>query len=206
MTLTEEEVDSDNNLETKTKPFEVEITTAGAGQLTIAAGEGKAPRIDQFEISLTKETSAATVNKDALKQAIEDATAKLKDTQYTQESRDALKAAIAEAQNVYEDPDATQEQVDAQTNLQNNFQLVKAPVTYTVTADAGANGSITLTGEARTEALRKDRTQHTSNSRQRLRDRHSYSERRGSSRSERSGDLQRNSRRCKCKCNDRSDI
>lgn len=148
LTLTEEEVDSDNNLETKTKPFEVEITTAGAGQLTIAAGEGKAPRIDQFEISLTKETSAATVNKDALKQAIEDATAKLKDTQYTQESRDALKAAIAEAQNVYEDPDATQEQVDAQTNLLNNFQLVKAPVTYTVTADAGANGSITLTGEA----------------------------------------------------------
>ena len=148
LTLTEEEVDSDNNLETKTKPFEVEITTAGAGQLTIAAGEGKAPRIDQFEISLTKETSAATVNKDALKQAIEDATAKLKDTQYTQESRDALKAAIEKAQGVFEAEDATQEQVDAQTNLLNNFQLVKAPVTYTVTTTPGTNGSIALTGDA----------------------------------------------------------
>ena len=148
LTLTEEEVDSDNNLETRYKTFEVEITTAGAGQLTIAAGEGKAPRIDQFEISLTKETSAATVNKDALKQAIEDATAKLTDTQYTQESRDALAEAIKTAQGVFEAEDATQEQVDAQTNLLNNFQLVKAPVTYTVTADAGANGSITLTGEA----------------------------------------------------------
>ena len=148
LTLTEDEVDSDNNLETKTKPFEVEITTAGAGQLTIAAGEGKAPRIDQFEISLTKETSAATINKDALKQAIEDATAKLTDTQYTQESRDALAEAIKTAQGVFEAEDATQEQVDEQTNLLNNFQLVKAPVTYTVTTTPGANGSITLTGDA----------------------------------------------------------
>ena len=148
LTLADNEVDSDNNLKTRYKTFKVEINQPGAGQLTIAAGEGKAPRIDQFEISLTEETSAATVNKDALKQAIDKAKDKLTDTQYTQESRDELKVAIAEAQNVYEDPDATQEQVDEQKDLLNNFLLVKAPVTYTVTADAGANGSITLTGEA----------------------------------------------------------
>lgn len=148
LTLTEDEVDSDNNLETRYKTFVVEINQPGAGQLTIAAGEGKAPRIDQFEISLTKETSAATVNKEALKQAIDEATAKLKDETFTQESRDELAEAIKTAQGVFEAEDATQEQVDAQTNLLNNFQLVKAPVTYTVTADASANGSITLTGEA----------------------------------------------------------
>ena len=45
-------------------------------------------------------------------------------------------------------PYYTQEQVDAQTNLLNNFQLVKAPVTYTVTTTPGTNGSIALTGDA----------------------------------------------------------
>lgn len=144
----EGEADDSSNMSPKTKTFEVEITKEGEGQLIISAGAGNAPQVDQFKISLTKETSAATVNKDELKQAIDEATAKLKDETYTQESRDELKVAIAEAQNVYEDPDATQEQVDEQTALLNNFQLVKAPVTYTVTADAGANGSITLTGEA----------------------------------------------------------
>lgn len=148
LTLTENEVDSDNNLEKRYKTFEVEITQPGAGQLTIATGEGKAPRIDQFEISLTEEKSAATVNKDELKQAIDEATAKLKDETFTQESRDQLKAAIDEAQGVFEAEDATQEQVDEQTDLLNNFQLVEAPVTYTVTTTPGANGSITLTGEA----------------------------------------------------------
>ena len=144
----EGEADDSSNMSPKTKTFEVEITTAGAGQLTISAGAGNAPQVDQFEIRLTEATSAATVNKDALNQAIEDATAKLKDTQYTQESRDALKAAIEKAQGVFEAEDATQEQVDAQTNLLNKFQLVKAPVTYTVTTTPGANGSIALTGDA----------------------------------------------------------
>lgn len=148
LTLADDEVDSDNNLETRYKTFEVEINQPGAGQLTIATGEGKAPRIDQFEISLTKETSAATVNKDALKQAIDAATAKLKDETFTQESRDELAEAIKTAQGVFEAEDATQEQVDEHTTLLNTFPLVKAPVTYTVTADEVANGSITLTGDA----------------------------------------------------------
>lgn len=144
----EGEADDSSNMSPKTKTFEVEITKEGEGQLIISAGAGNAPQVDQFEISLTKETSAATVNKDALKQAIDAATAKLKDETFTQESRDALAEAIKTAEGVYGDPDATQEQVNEQTNLLNNFQLVKAPVTYTVTTTPGANGSITLTGEA----------------------------------------------------------
>lgn len=144
----EGEADDSSNMSPKTKTFEVEITKEGEGQLIISAGAGNAPQVDQFEISLTKETSAATVNKDALKQAIDKAKAKLTDTQYTQESRDELAEAIKTAQGVFEAEDATQEQVDAQTNLLNTFPLVKAPVTYTVTADEVANGSITLTGEA----------------------------------------------------------
>ncbi|HIX63693.1 MAG TPA: FIVAR domain-containing protein, partial [Candidatus Mediterraneibacter colneyensis] len=144
----EGEADDSSNMSPKTKTFEVEITKEGEGQLIISAGAGNAPQVDQFEISLTKETSAATVNKDALKQAIDAATAKLKDETFTQESRDELAEAIKTAQGVFEAEDATQEQVNEKTNLLNNFPLVKAPVTYTVTADEVANGSITLTGDA----------------------------------------------------------
>lgn len=144
----EGEADDSSNMSPKTKTFEVEITKEGEGQLIISAGEGNAPQIDQFMISLKEETGAATVNKDELKQAIEDATAKLTDTQYTQESRDKLAEAIKTAQGVFEAEDATQEQVNEKTNLLNNFPLVKAPVTYTVTADEVVNGSITLTGDA----------------------------------------------------------
>lgn len=144
----EGEADDSSNMSPKTKTFEVEITKEGEGQLIISAGAGNAPQVDQFEISLTKETSAATVNKDALKQAIDAATAKLKDETFTQESRDELAKAIKTAQGVFEAEDATQEQVDEHTTLLNTFPLVKAPVTYTVTADEVANGSITLTGDA----------------------------------------------------------
>lgn len=144
----EGEADDSSNMSPKTKTFEVEITKEGEGQLIISAGAGNAPQVDQFKISLTEETGAATVNKDALKQAIDAATAKLKDETFTQESRDELAEAIKTAQGVFEAEDATQEQVNEQTNLLNNFQLVKAPVTYTVRAEEVANGSITLTGDA----------------------------------------------------------
>src|SRR5699024_264281 len=92
------EADDPSSLQPRTVEFTVNVTEAGAGQLTITAGEKNAPQTDQFVIELVEETGDAEVNKDALAQAITEAEAKAGQTDvYTADSIAKLKEAIAAA-------------------------------------------------------------------------------------------------------------
>ena len=141
------EADNPSSLQPRTVEFTVNVTEAGAGQLTITAGEQNAPQTDQFVIELVEETGEAEVNKDALAQAITDAEAKAGQTDvYTADSIAKLKEAIAAAQAVYDNGAATQQAVDEQVEILNNFQLVEIPA-YKVTYTAGQDGSLEISGD-----------------------------------------------------------
>lgn len=139
--------DDPSSLQPRTVEFTVNVTEAGAGQLTITAGEQNAPQTDQFVIELVEETGEAEVNKEALAQAITDAEAKAGQTDvYTADSIAKLKEAIAAAQAVYDNDAATQQAVDEQVDILNNFQLVEIPA-YKVSHSAGSDGRLEISGE-----------------------------------------------------------
>ena len=141
------EADDPSSLQPRTVEFTVNVTEAGAGQLTITAGEQNAPQTDQFVIELVEETGEAEVNKDALAQAITEAEAKTGQTDvYTADSIAKLKEAIAAAQAVYDNGAATQQAVDEQVEILNNFQLVEIPA-YKVTYTAGQDGRLEISGD-----------------------------------------------------------
>ena len=151
------EADDPSSLQPRTVEFTVNVTEAGAGQLTITAGEQNAPQTDQFVIELVKETGAAEVDKDALAQAITDAEAKAGQTDvYTADSIAKLKEAIAAAQAVYDNPEASQADVDAQAAALEAaveaLEEIQVPETYTITASAGEGGSIDPSGEVTVNA------------------------------------------------------
>ena len=151
------EADDPSSLQPRTVEFTVNVTEAGAGQLTITAGEQNAPQTDQFVIELVKETGAAEVDKDALAQAITDAEAKAGQTDvYTADSIAKLKEAIAAAQAVYDNPEASQADVDAQAAALEAaveaLEEIQVPETYTITASAGVGGSINPSGEVKVKA------------------------------------------------------
>ena len=149
--------DDPSSLQPRTVEFTVNVTEAGAGQLTITAGEQNAPQTDQFVIELVEETGEAEVNKEALAQAITDAEAKAGQTDvYTADSIAKLKEAIAAAQAVYDNPEASQADVDAQAAALEAaveaLEEIQVPETYTITASAGEGGSIDPSGEVTVNA------------------------------------------------------
>ena len=149
--------DDPSSLQPRTVEFTVNVTEAGAGQLTITAGEQNAPQTDQFVIELVEETGEAEVNKEALAQAITDAEAKAGQTDvYTADSIAKLKEAIAAAQAVYDNPEASQADVDAQAAALEAaveaLEEIQVPETYTITASAGVGGSINPSGEVKVKA------------------------------------------------------
>ncbi len=151
------EADDPSSLQPRTVEFTVNVTEAGAGQLTITAGEQNAPQTDQFVIELVEETGEAEVNKEALAQAITDAEAKAGQTDvYTADSIAKLKEAIAAAQAVYDNPEASQADVDAQAAALEAaveaLEEIQVPETYTITASAGEGGSIDPSGEVTVNA------------------------------------------------------
>lgn len=151
--------DSSDALQPRTVEFNVNITEAGAGQLTIEAGQANAPQTDQFVIELVNKTGTPVgTDKTGLEELIGTAQedAAMEDI-YTEESLNALETAIQEADKVFKDPEATQQEVAEQIALLQEaiHQLEKLPSVFAVTADAGANGKIELAGDAQDGAVEK---------------------------------------------------
>lgn len=153
--------DASGQLQPRTVDFTVNVTEAGAGQLTIAAGQANAPQVDQFVAELVEEKGApAPVDKTKLDERIKNAEAEAAKTDtYTADSIEALNAAIEAAKEVSESEDATQKAVNEQAVLlrQAVADLVNLPETFAVTATAGAGGKIELTGDAQDGTVEKGR-------------------------------------------------
>lgn len=107
----------------KTVQFNLAVTEAGAGTLTLTAPDtGKAPRLDKFEIELVQASGEAEPVDKAALQAARDQAAELvgQTDKYTAESLAVLQGAMDEADKVLaEDSKADQGAVDAATEALN---------------------------------------------------------------------------------------
>ena len=122
-----------NNPQVKTKTFNMEVKTDGAGMLTFTAPDtGKGPQIDTFEIKKISETEPEKVDKSELNKVIKEAEEKDLNAYEDGAEKDAFKAALDEAKKVAGNEKVTQQEVDnAKTTLQTAMDALveKAPVT-----------------------------------------------------------------------------
>ena len=122
-----------NNPQVKTKTFNMEVKTDGAGMLTFTAPDtGKGPQIDKFEIKKISETEPEKVDKSELNKVIKEAEEKDLNAYEDGAEKDAFKAALDEAKKVAGNEKVTQQEVDnAKTTLQTAMDALveKAPVT-----------------------------------------------------------------------------
>ena len=136
-----------------TTEFEFEVTTPGAGLLTIAAGQHNGPMIDKFDIVLTEETGALAdeLYKVDLEIAMQEAQEHLNAPggTYTEDSLEALRIALNEAETVFSNADATQAKVDEMLEALQNAIDRLAPPTYAVnvSVDGNVGGTIQTSAE-----------------------------------------------------------
>lgn len=136
-----------------TTEFEFEVTTPGAGLLTIAAGQHNGPMIDKFDIALTEATGtlADELYKVDLEIAMQEAQKELgmPGGTYTEDSLKTLQNALNEAQAVFDNVDATQAQVDEKLEALQTALDGLTPPTYAVnvSVDGDVGGTIKASAE-----------------------------------------------------------
>lgn len=149
---------NDGAAATHTVTFDITVTEAGTGTLVFTGPDKKSPQLDKFDIVLKESTGTAEIDKSVLEKAIIEAEAEAAKTDtYTSESIAKLNAAIEAAKAVFDSENAVQKDVDEQVRLlqQAIADLDKLPETFAVTATAGANGKIELTGDAQDGIVEK---------------------------------------------------
>lgn len=146
-------------LQPRTADFSVNVTEAGSGQLIIKSGQAKAPQVDRFIVELADEKgTVAPVDKVKLDEQIKKAEAEAAKTDvFTPESIEFLNTTIEAAREVLESEAAEQEDVNERIALLQEAvaNLVRLPETFEVTAAAGADGKIELTGSAQDGTVEK---------------------------------------------------